>query len=99
MYVNISIMGDINLLKKDELAALLKEVSSPDKLEKESAISWDSRNLVIRIPKEIAEVLNINEKNRFKKSFKFVIEEKNGEKVQSFIITERSKPRKKVKNE
>ena len=92
MYVNISIMKDKNVLKLDEIAELLKGIGGSDRLEKESAISWDGRNLIIRIPREIADVLKINEKNRFKKNFKFIIDEKDGKRIQSFEITDRNKP-------
>lgn len=99
MYVNISIMKDKNVLKLDEIAELLKGIGGSDRLEKESAISWDGRNLIIRIPREIADVLKINEKNRFKKNFKFIIEEKGGKRIQTFDITERTKPiREKTRN-
>lgn len=85
-------MTNINLLKRNEIRELLKEVSGTDKFEKESAISWDNRNLIIRIPKEITDILGINEANRFKKNFKFIIDEKDGKKIYSFEIVERTKP-------
>ncbi len=99
MYVKLSIMKDKNVLKPYEITELLKAVGGSDKLEKESAISWDGRNLIIRIPKEIAEILDINEKNRFKKNFKFLIDEKEGKRTLTFEITQRTKPiKEKTKN-
>ena len=85
-------MKDNHLLKREEIAELLKGISGSDRLEKESAISWDSRNLIIRIPKEIVDILRINKDNRFKKNFRFVIDEKEGKRIQTFEITERTKP-------
>lgn len=99
MYVNIYIMKVNNVLKIDEIKELLKEITSSDKFEKESAISWDGRNLIIRIPREIADILNLTQENRFKKSFKFIFDEKEGKKIQSFEIIDRTKPvKKKTKN-
>ena len=92
MYVNIFIMDKNNVLRIDEISELLKGISGSDKLEKESAISWDGRNLIIRIPREISDILKINEENRFKKNFKFIIDEKDGKRIQSFEITDRNKP-------
>jgi len=91
-------MGDNNVLKNEEIKELLKSVSGSENLEKESAISWDGRNLIIRIPKEIADKLKLDEKNRLEKSFKFNIEDKEGQRVQSFEIVERTKPIRRNKN-
>jgi hypothetical protein len=99
MYVYILIMEDKNVLKIGEIVELLKGVSGSDRLEKESAISWDGRNLIIRIPREVTDILKINEKNRFKKNFKFIIDQKEGKRIQLFEITERTKPiKEKTKN-
>jgi hypothetical protein len=78
-------------LKREEVLDLLKEARGSERMEKEVAISWDSRNLIIRIPKEIADLLKIDKENRFKKNFKFVIDEKDGRKFQFFDITNRTK--------
>lgn len=85
-------MVDKSVLKKEEIAVLLKGVGSSEILEKESALSWDGRNLIVRIPKEIADVLRIDKENRFKKNFRFLIDEKEGKKTCSFEIVERTKP-------
>ena len=98
MYVHIKKMGDNNVLKTEEIKELLKSVQGSEKLEKESAISWDGRNLIIRIPREIAGIFKIDEHNRFKKNFKFTIEEKEGKRIQSFEIVERNTPIKENKN-
>ena len=99
MYVYILTMKDKSLLKVGEISELLKAISNSDRLEKESAISWDGRNLIIRIPREVSDVLRINEKNRFKRNFKFIIDQKEGKRIQGFEITERTKPiKEKTKN-
>jgi len=98
MYVCIIKMVDNNVLKNEEIKELLKSISGSEKLEKESAISWDGRNLIVRIPREIADIFKIDKNNRFEKNFKFTIEEKEGKKVQSFEIVERTKPMKEKKN-
>ena len=90
-------MVDKNVLKREEITELLKDLKGSETLEKESAISWDGRNLIIRVPREIADYLKINEKNRLQKSFKFIIEDNNGERTQKFEIVERTKPIKKKK--
>jgi hypothetical protein len=91
-------MTDNNVLKTEEIEKLFKGLTGSEKLERESAISYDGRNLIIRIPKEIADVLRINDKNRFEKNFKFIIDENEGKKIQSFEITERTKPIRETKN-
>jgi hypothetical protein len=85
-------MGENNVLKEEEIKELLKGTTNEERIEKESAISWDGRNLMIRIPKEIADYLKINEKNRFEKSFKFEIKIDKDNIQKTFEITERTKP-------
>lgn len=92
MYVLLFKMVDNNVLKEEEITELLKGTTNEERIEKESAISWDGRNLIIRIPKEIADYLKITEKNRFEKSFKFEIKLENNNVQKIFEITERTKP-------
>ena len=87
------------VLKEDELRELTKGMISSERMEKESAISWDGRNFIIRIPREMASYFDINENNRFEKNFKFTIEEKNGTIEKTFDVIQRTKPIKQTKNE
>lgn len=90
-------MDKIGVLKEDEIKKLISEVVRGEVIEKESAISWDGRNLIIRIPREIADFLEINEKNRFEKNFKFKITANEDEIKQEFNIVSRTKPIKEKK--
>jgi hypothetical protein len=92
-------MVDNSVLKEDEIRKLISEVSQEEVIEKESAISWDGRNLIIRIPREISDYLKIDEKNRFEKNFKFKITSIKNETRKEFEIVERTKPiREKIQN-
>ena len=87
-----------DVLKSEEIRKLISGVDDTEVVEKESAIAWDGKNLVIRMPKEIAEYIKINKENRFEKSIKFRIENKEGIKTQTFEIVQRTKPQRKTKN-
>jgi len=97
MYVPIAVMVENNVLKEEEMRELLKGVNNEEVLEKESAISWDGRNLIIRIPREITDFFNIDEHNRFQKSFKFKITSNEKQTIREFDIVERTKPKKENK--
>jgi len=97
MYVVNSIMVNNSVLKEDELKKLISEVNHEEVIEKESAISWDGRNLIIRLPREVADYLKLDEKNRFEKNFKFKITMNQNEKKQEFEIIKRTKPIKEKK--
>lgn len=90
-------MVDNNVLKTEEIQKLISEVNREEVIEKESAISWDGRNLIIRIPREIADYLKLDEKNRFEKNFKFKITSGEKETKQEFEIVQRTKPIKEKK--
>ncbi len=85
------------VLKKGEKEVLKKELSNDEKIHKESALSWDGSNLLVRIPNDIANYLGLTEKNRFEKNLKFIIEEKEGKIQKLFEITDRNKPKRKTK--
>jgi len=95
MYVNKLKMVENNVLKIEEIHKLISEVNREEIIEKESAISWDGRNLIIRIPREIADYLKLDEKNRFEKNFKFKITSNEKETKQEFEIVSRNKPMRK----
>ena len=84
------------LTEKDDLE-VLKEIEGTERIDLSSSLSWDGKNLLIRIPKEVSDFLKINKKNRFKKKFRFIIEEKDGKIERSFEITDREEPKRKIK--
>lgn len=86
-------MNKKNVLTKEEEEELLGSVSGKEEIIKESSISWDGLNLLVRIPKEIAKYLGLDEKNRFEKNLKFVITEENGKVEKRFDVVERLKPK------
>ena len=65
MYIVILNMSEKDVLKSEEIKKLISTISDSEIIEKESAIAWDGKNLVIRLPKEIAAYLKINKENRF----------------------------------
>lgn len=86
----------MNVLSKKEEDKLLKGLEASEKIEKEASLSWDGTNLLVRLPKELSEFLDLNEKNRFKKQIKFIVEEKEGEVKKTFEVVERTKPKRKL---
>jgi cytochrome c2 len=57
----------------------------------EASMSWDGTNNVVRIPKEVSDFLDINEKNRKNKRMKFEIIEKNEQLTQIITIIDHEK--------
>ncbi len=91
-------MGENNVLKKQEARELLSSLDDSEVIEREVSISWDKRNLLVRIPKEICGYLGLNEKNRFEKNILFSIVEKDKKVVKTFDVVDRSTPKKKHGN-
>ncbi|MEK6927097.1 MAG: hypothetical protein AABX11_01560 [Nanoarchaeota archaeon] len=84
----------MTVLNKEEEKAFRKYVTNEDCIQKESSLSWDGSNLIVRIPKEMAEYLDLTEKNRFTKSILFKIKEKEGQIIKTFEVIDRTKQRK-----
>lgn len=87
----------MSVLSKKEEKELLKEIEGVERIEKEVSLSWDSRNLILRIPKEVSDFFGLTKESRFKKNFKFIIEAKDHEIKKMFDIVERTKPKKTTK--
>jgi hypothetical protein len=69
-------------------------------IEAEASIGWDGRNLLIRIPKDVAQFLGLNEKNRFTKNIKFEIKhDLDGNITKKFDVVDRQAPKKKQKHD
>lgn len=85
------------LSKEDEVKFLGAFNAIPEKIDREVSLSWDGKNLLIRLPKDIAEYLGVNDKNRFKKKIKFVIEEKGGVVIKTFDAVDRTEPKRETK--
>lgn len=88
-------------LRKEELDLLTSGLKENEEIiEEEAAIGWDGRNLIIRLPKDIAVFLGLSEKNRFKKNIKFMIQHNlEGQVVKEFDIVDRKSPKKEVKED
>ena len=87
----------MGVLTDAEENELVKGLDSVEKIEKEVSLSWDGRNLTMRIPKEIADYLRLTKTNRFRKCMKLSIEENNGVVSKTFEIVSRRKPRRIIK--
>jgi hypothetical protein len=87
----------VAVLKREEKERLLKKLSNYEKIEKEVSLSWDGSNLILRLPKEVADYLNVNKDNRFTKSLKFIIEENKDGIRKQFDIIERKTPKRKIR--
>lgn len=96
-YLFYNNMNEIGVLTKEDAKKLFSGTNHNETIEKEASISWDGRNILVRIPKEISEYLNLNKENRFEKNIKFMINIKRDSVEKSFDIINRSKPKRKVK--
>ena len=91
----------IDVHDKREVEELLKkQLSSQENVEKIASINWDGKNFLIRIPKEIAEVSGLNKENVFEKEIKFHVSIDRTGKIlsKSFDVIDRTRPKRKVKN-
>jgi hypothetical protein len=79
----------MGVLSNKEEKELLQKIEGIERIEKEVSLSWDGRNLMLRLPKDISGFLELNEKNRHKKSFKFIIEAKDGKVEKKFDIVDK----------
>ena len=87
-------MGEENVLTKNEKEALIEELNNHEVIEKTVSLSWDGTNLLLRIPKEIAEYIGANKDNRFRKSLMFRIEESEKGVTQEFKLVDRKNEKK-----
>ncbi len=83
------------VLTESEKERFLKLMKTGEEIEREVNISWDGSNLLIRIPKEIADYLGINKDNRFENKIKFTIKEMPEGVEKRFEIVKRSEPKRK----
>jgi len=85
----------MDVLIKQEKRDVKKILEKEEVIEREATLSWDGTNLLLRLPKEIADYLNVNKENRFEKSILFKIREKtDGSIEKTFQIIKRTKKRK-----
>ncbi len=71
-----------------------KLVEKEEILEKTASINWDGKNFLMRIPKEIAKICNLNQKNVLKKKILFKID--IGKMIKTFDIIKRTEPKRKT---
>ncbi len=79
-------------LKKNEEEKLFKEIDDEEIIERFASFSWDGKNLVIRFPKEIADVLGVNKENRKEKKLRLLV--KVNESENSFSVVEKNEIKK-----
>ena len=87
------------LTKREEEELLKSALGEREIIEKDVSLSWDGKNLMVRIPKEISDYLNLNKENRFKKKIRFSIIEKSEGVIQSFEVADRDQPRRKIRKD
>ncbi|MEN7982611.1 MAG: hypothetical protein ABFQ65_04135 [Nanoarchaeota archaeon] len=90
-------MNKLGVLTHKEDLEVLKELKNDEDISKPASLSWDGKNLFVRIPKEIADFFDLNKNNRFKKKILFNVAEKNGEIKKTFDIVNRKEPKRKFK--
>lgn len=89
-------MKELSKKEEEEVKQIFKKTED---IEKESTLSWDGGNLVVKIPQEICDFLGINEQNRFEKSILWKIKENtDGTIEKTFDVIKRIKKRKIRKN-
>lgn len=92
-------MGKKGVLTKEEEKEVKKILEKKEEIVVETAISWDGKRLLVRIPREIEDFLDLKSRDRFKKNFLFKIkEDATGKVTKEFDIVERTKPKRKLKN-
>lgn len=89
----------MDVLTKEEEEKLLSHISGGEIIEREVALSWDGKNLFLRFPKDVADYFQVNEKNRFTKNIKFMVEEKEGKIIKEFDVVDRTKPKREIKKQ
>jgi len=92
-------MAEEHVLTNEDAKILFRDIDNKDIIEKEASLSWDGRNIIVRIPKEISDYLNLNEENRFEKNIKFSVEINGDESKKTFDVVKRNKPKRLVKDE
>ncbi len=87
-----------NVLSKEEKKEVKSFIRPEEIIEGETALAWDGKNIMIRIPRDVANYFGIHEKNRFEKMILFrVREHPDGTIEKTFDIIKREKPKRKIK--
>ncbi len=84
-----------NVLTKEDRGEIKSLIKPEEVIEKKIALSWDGKNIMIRLPKEIAEYFDVNEENRFEKMLVLKVKEYDGRMKKTFDIIKRNKPKRK----
>ncbi len=86
------------LTKEDEEKLLESFRGNPEEIDKDVSLSWDGKNLLLRLPKDIAEYFGVNKDNRFEKKVKFIVrQQRDGKVIKEFDIIDRIEPKREVK--
>jgi len=92
-------MEEEHVLTNKDAENLFRDINNKDEIRREASLSWDGRNIIVRIPKEIAEYLDLNEENRFEKNIRFTVEINGDDSIKTFDIVKRIKPKRLIKDE
>ena len=85
----------MDVLTKDEEKDVNKLLNNREIIEREATLAWDGTNILLRLPKDIANYLDITKENRFEKSILFKIKELSESKAETvFEVINRIKKRK-----
>lgn len=86
------------LTKEDNVKILESLRGNPEEIDKNVSLSWDGKNLLLRLPKDIAEYFGVNNENRFEKKVRFIVrQKKDGTTIKEFDIINRTEPKREVK--
>jgi len=85
------------VLSLEDSNFIKKSLEEGETIERIVNFSWDGSNLLLRIPKEISQFLNLNKDNRFEKSLKFIIKGLPEKSINTFEVIERTTPKKLIK--
>ncbi len=85
------------VLSLEDSKFIKKSLEEGEIIEREVNFSWDGSNLLVRIPKEISQFLNLTKDNRFEYSLKFKIKGFPENSVNTFEIIKRTTPKKLIK--
>ena len=87
------------VLTKKEKEEIKGIIEAHELIEKEAVLSWDGSNLFLRVPREIADYLELKEEDRFNKSILLSIKGyPDGKTEQTFRVIKRRRKIRKKKN-
>lgn len=92
-FINIKYSYNTNMTKKgvltkEEREILEMEFSKGEKIKTSSSISYDGKNFLIRIPKDIIDYFGVTKLNRKNKKINFIVIEEENNLIKQFDISD-----------